>query len=79
MFLVDCGTCRNTNLKLTEEPEILINTNYHNDLLYRSASNHHHRTIIVLVYLVPHALINYDVNVTRKITEVYYFPRYLGN
>ena len=69
----------NTNLKLTKEPEILINTNYHIDLLYRSDSNHHHRTIIVLVYLVPHALIKYDVNVTRKITEVYYFPRYLGN
>ena len=42
-------------------------------------SDHHHRTIIVLVYLVPHALFNYDVNGTRKITEVYYFPRYLGN
>ena len=32
-----------------------------------------------LVYLVPHALINSDVNVTRKISEVYFSPRYLGN
>ena len=31
--------------------------------------------VIVLVYLVPHAIFNYDVNVTWKITEVYYFTR----
>ena len=70
-FYVDYGV-GNTKLKLTEEPEILvkINTKYHDDLFNISICLRSLSTVIVLVYLVPHALINHDVNVTRKITEV---------
>lgn len=36
--------------------------------------------LIMVVYLVQYALINYDVNVSKEITRISYFPRHnIGN